>query len=208
VAVTTAVINVDMNKHFQDAKNRASFEQMLQAVGIETRRWWKASNGGWSIAVGTLWVGVNFNGSAISISDEQGDYNDPKYKAQVDAAYVMALRYAGQVAQADIINKLTGMGMPIQAIKQMPNGALDISFLIHEPTQAQQGALFSAQLPVRIQVALDGSIRVFTEDGTQEQGKKLLGLALGALKGIGVQGSGQFETHRHDDQQLQIKVQW
>jgi hypothetical protein len=202
---------MDLGEFFSSRENQTALLKFLQSQGLETHSWWKMSGtaNGHSIAIGSLWTGVGFNASEISIRDEEKQHPGNAYnrwKSQVDKAYGLSFMFVGQQIQAGIIKTLADAGLNPRDFKQLEGAAIEIRADL-SPTPAQVNTLLKET--VRVQVALDGTTRLITENGTVEVGKKKLQLfmaLLGQRSGMTVTPSGEFESHRHDEDQVRQRL--
>lgn len=205
VSVTSAQVTMDLGAFFSDVRNQDALTAYLEGQGLHTRRWWHMARGGWSVAISTLYAGVGFSGSDISIEDE-GPYEN--FKEPIDRAYGLSYLFVGQQIQANIIKTLADAGLNPRDLKQLEGGTVEVRSDL-SPTPAQVNTLLKET--VRVQISLDGSTRLITENGTVEVGKKKLEIfmaLLGQRSGMTVTPSGEFETHRHDEAMERQQIQW
>lgn len=203
VAVTTAQVSMDLGEFFEDLQHQAALAEFLQNQGVETRSWWHMQRGGWSIGIHSLYAGVGFSGTNISIEDE-GPYQ--KLKDKIDRAYGLCFLFVGQQIQANIIGTLDEADLNPRDFKQLEDGAIEVRADL-SPTPTTANTLLKET--VRVQISLDGSTRLITENGTFETGKKKLRLfqaILGQRSGMTVTPSNEFETHRHDEDQVRQQL--
>ncbi len=186
IAVMTAYVNVNLEAHMREPEHRQAFVEWLRMQDVPARNWWQAGNPRrpiWALGIGSDWTGLKFVENTIELSDE-GQYQ--QHKTHVDTAFVLAQRYAGQLAQADILEAFTALGLPPENLNMQPMGL--VKFMIN------------AGLTVQVTIYPDGTLDLVTQEGDFAGGKTALEALLAALQaqGVGIQQSGQVETHRHD----------
>lgn len=212
IAVTTAQLNIDLAEFFKDTKNREAFVKWLESQGIKVARthggccWWNRPNG-IALSIGSLWTGLAFVGNEMQISDEGEEHVGGGYKtnkAQVDNAYGLAQLYIGQQIQAQIIQGLTAMQLSPRDMTALPNGAIEVRVNISAAPAMAMSVLKETAL---LKIGTDGSMTAVSENGGFDEGKTKLELLLGMLgnqSGLDLAASGEFETHRHAEQQQHI----
>lgn len=119
-------------------------------------------------------------------------------------AYVQM--YAGMLAQTEVVAALRDLGGEPRDLVQYEDGSIEVRInLSDQPARANSLYRETA----RVRIWLDGSMRLVTEDGAYEAGKRKLELLLGLLGGrVSLTTSGEYESHRHDLTQEQLRIAW
>ncbi len=198
VTITTAQVNGNLFKHLTSGENQTRLKEWLQTQGATV----KVFNGYQSVFVRLGSVDFIIDGEDIRVRSSTRDYD----KDAVDKVLGLLQLYSAMLAQSDVIKSFTDMQLEPRDFKTLPGGTVEVRINLSAAPSAPN---MIYRETARVQIALDGQMKLITENGAYEVGKKKLDLLLGTLAGqMNVVPSGEYETHRHDNDREQQRLSW